>query len=110
MWPVALRLSQALAQMDQAQTQLGYTKSVRADRTALFPCAWRGRERWLQPGGPIVTVIDVDHLWVQTDVEESLIDSIQFNQTLNVRLPSGQIIEGRCSSRAWKIISRRSAT
>ena len=34
-------------------------------------------------------MIDIDHLWVQTDVEESLIDSIQYDQKLNVQLPSG---------------------
>jgi HlyD family secretion protein len=36
----------------------------------------------------------VDHLWVQTGVEESLVDSIQFNQKLLVRLPSGEETEG----------------
>ena len=48
----------------------------------------------MQAGGPIVTVVDIDHLWVQADVEESLIDSIQFDQKLKVRLPSGDEIEG----------------
>ena len=48
----------------------------------------------VQAGGPIVTVVDIDHLWVQADVEESLIDSIQFGQKLKVRLPSGDEIEG----------------
>ncbi len=31
---------------------------------------------------------------MQADVEENLIDSIQFNQKLKVRLPSGEEIEG----------------
>jgi hypothetical protein len=46
------------------------------------------------PGQPIVTILDVDHLWVQADVEESYIDSVQLNQHLKIRLPSGNIIEG----------------
>jgi HlyD family secretion protein len=41
-----------------------------------------------------VTILDVDHLWVQADVEESYIDSIQLNQHLKVQLPSGAILEG----------------
>jgi HlyD family secretion protein len=48
----------------------------------------------LQTGEPIVTILDVDHLWVQADLEESYIDSVQLNQHLRVRLPSGRIIEG----------------
>jgi len=45
-------------------------------------------------GAPIVVVVDVDHLWVQADVEESYIDDVQFGQVLSVRLPSGRTIEG----------------
>jgi multidrug resistance efflux pump len=48
----------------------------------------------IQAGGPIVTVLDIDHLWVQADVEETYIDQISFGQKLNVRLPSGNTIEG----------------
>jgi HlyD family secretion protein len=88
------QLQQARAEVDRAETQLGYTKidspldgvvSVRAARQGEMVAA----------GGPIVTIIDVDHLWVQTGVEESLVDSIQFDQTLRVRLPSGEEIEGK---------------
>ena len=49
----------------------------------------------IQPGAPIITIIDVDHLWVRADVEESYIDLIQFGQVLRVRLPSGDVIEGK---------------
>ena len=48
----------------------------------------------MQAGGPVVTVLDVDHLWVQADVEETYIDQITFGQKLQVRLPSGNSIEG----------------
>jgi multidrug resistance efflux pump len=48
----------------------------------------------VQAGGPVVTVLDVDHLWVQADVEETYIDQITFGQKLPVRLPSGNTIEG----------------
>ena len=39
--------------------------------------------------------MDIDHLWVRADVEESYIDNIQFGQTMKVRLPSGDILEGK---------------
>jgi len=39
-------------------------------------------------------VVDVDHLWVRADVEETYIDSIQFGQKLRVQLPSGNLLEG----------------
>ena len=48
----------------------------------------------LQAGEPIVTILDVDHLWVQADVEESYIDSVSLNQHLKIRLPSGNMLEG----------------
>jgi HlyD family secretion protein len=48
----------------------------------------------VQQGAPIVVVVDVDHLWVLADVEESYIDTVQFGQKLRVRLPSGDMLEG----------------
>ena len=48
----------------------------------------------LQVGEPIVTVLDVDHLWVQADVEETYIDRIGLNQKIKVQFPSGNTIEG----------------
>jgi HlyD family secretion protein len=86
-------LAQAIAQKDQAQTQLGYTEVYApVDGIVSVRAALQGET--VQPGGPIVTVLDVDHLWVQADVEETYIDGISFGQKLNVRLPSGNIIEG----------------
>jgi HlyD family secretion protein len=32
---------------------------------------------------------------VRADVEESYIDSVSFNQTLRVRLPSGDVLQGQ---------------
>jgi HlyD family secretion protein len=46
-------------------------------------------------GSPIVVIVDVDHLWVRADVEESYIDSVRFGQTLHVRLPSGDVLQGQ---------------
>jgi HlyD family secretion protein len=87
------QLAQAIAQKDQAQTQLGYTEVYApADGIVSVRAARQGEA--VQAGGPIVTILDIDHLWVQADVEETYIDRITFGQKLQVRLPSGDVIEG----------------
>jgi HlyD family secretion protein len=87
------QLAQAVAQKNQAQTQLGYTK-VYAPADGIVSVRVARQGETVQPGGPIVTILDIDHLWVQTDVEETYIDQITFGQKLKVLLPSGNEIEG----------------
>jgi HlyD family secretion protein len=41
-----------------------------------------------------VVVVDVDHLWVRADVEETYIASVVVGQKLRVQLPSGDVTEG----------------
>ena len=48
----------------------------------------------VNPGQPIVTLINPDDLWVRADVEESYIDRVSIGDTLTVRLPSGAEREG----------------
>src|SRR5205085_2614353 len=48
----------------------------------------------VNPGQPIVTLIDPDDLWVRADVEESYIDRVRIGDTLTVRLPSGEERQG----------------
>jgi multidrug resistance efflux pump len=78
----------AAAQRTKADVRLRYTElrapidgfvSVRAARAGEF----------VNPGQPIVTLIDPDNLWVRVDVEETYIDRVRLGDTLTVRLPSG---------------------
>jgi HlyD family secretion protein len=87
------QLRQAKAMRDQAQTQLGYTK-VYAPLDGIVSVRVAKQGEVVAQGGPIVVVVDVDHLWVRADVEESYIDVVQFGQKLQVRLPSGVLLEG----------------
>jgi HlyD family secretion protein len=48
----------------------------------------------VQVGAPIVTVVDIDHPWVEADVQETYEDDIQFGQKLTVQLPSGDELTG----------------
>jgi HlyD family secretion protein len=87
------QVAQAVAQKNQAATQVGYTK-IYAPIDGIVSVRVARQGEVVQAGGPIVTVLDIDHLWVETEVEESLIDSISFGQKLPIRLPSGETIEG----------------
>ena len=94
-------LTTTLAQVEQARateaqvaTQLGYTK-IYAPIDGIVSVRVAKQGEVVAQGSPIVVVVDVDHLWVRADVEESYIDTIQFGQTMPIRLPSGDILEGK---------------
>jgi len=87
------QLEQARAAAAQTATQLGYTK-IYAPIDGIVSVRVAKQGEVVAQGSPIVVVVDVDHLWVRADVEESYIDSITFNQILKVRLPSGDVIQG----------------
>jgi HlyD family secretion protein len=87
------QVQQAHADKTTADVRLGYMK-IYAPLDGIVSVRAARQGEVLQVGEPIVTILDVDHLWVQADVEESYIDSVQLNQKLRVQLPSGNIIEG----------------
>ncbi len=87
------QLEQARASAAETETRLGYTKIYSPiDGIVSVRVAKQGEV--VAQGSPIVVVVDVDHLWVRADVEESYIDSVAMNETLRVRLPSGRVLEG----------------
>jgi HlyD family secretion protein len=78
----------ANAQRAKADVRLAYTElhapidgivDVRAVRTGEV----------VNPGQPVVTLINPDDLWVRADVEETYIEQVRIGTTLTVRLPSG---------------------
>jgi HlyD family secretion protein len=87
------QLEQARASAAETATQLGYTK-IYAPIDGIVSVRVAKQGEVVAEGSPIVVVVDVDHLWVRADVEESYIDSINFNQVLKIRLPSGDVIQG----------------
>lgn len=87
------QIAQAVAQKDQAQTQLSYTEVYAPiDGVVSVRVALQGET--VQAGSPIVTVLDDNNLWVQADIEETYINRITFGQKLNVKLQDGQVIQG----------------
>lgn len=88
------QVQQAKALRDQATTQLGYTK-IYSPLDGIVSVRVAKQGEMVAQGGPIVVVVDVDHLWVRADVEETYIDAIGFGDTMKVQLPSGDVIEGK---------------
>jgi HlyD family secretion protein len=84
---------QARAARDQAQTQLSYTR-IYAPIDGIVSVRVAKQGEVVAQGAAIVVVVDVDHLWVRADLEESYIDSIRFGDKMKVQLPSGNVIEG----------------
>lgn len=83
----------AAAQRAKADVRLSYTEihapidgivDVRAARTGEF----------VNPGQPIITLVNPDDLWVRADVEETYVDRVKVGDKLRVRLPSGEEREG----------------
>lgn len=87
------QLQQARADKATADVRLGYTK-VFAPLDGIVSVRAARQGEVLQVGEPIVTVLDVDHLWVQADVEETYIDRVGLNQRIKVQLASGNVLEG----------------
>ena len=90
----------ATAQRTKADVRLRYTElhapidgivDVRAVRVGEV----------VNPGQPVVTLINPDDLWVRVDVEESYIDRVRIGDKLTVRLPSGVERDGH------RVLSRR---
>lgn len=88
------QLEQARASEAQVATQLGYTK-IYAPIDGIVSVRVAKQGEVVAQGAPIVVLVDIAHLWVRADVEESYIDNIQFGQTMKVRLPSGDILQGQ---------------
>jgi HlyD family secretion protein len=87
------QIAQARATKAESETRLGYTE-VFSPIDGIVSVRVAKQGEIVSEGSPIVIVVDVDHLWVRADVQESYEDAIQFGQQLRVQLPSGNVIEG----------------
>jgi HlyD family secretion protein len=78
----------AAAQRTKADVRLKYAE-LRAPIDGLVDVRAVRVGEVVNPGQPVLTLINPDDLWVRADVEESYIDRIRIGDTLTVRLPSG---------------------
>ena len=89
----------AAAQRKRADVRLSYSE-VRAPMAGIVDVRAAREGEVINPGQPIVTLINPDDLWVRADVEETYIDRIRLGDQLTVRLPSGEVRSGTIFYRA----------
>jgi HlyD family secretion protein len=77
----------AAAQRHKAEVRLAYTE-IRAPIDGIVDVRAARAGEVVNPGQPVVTLINPDDLWVRADVEETYIDRIRLGDRLKVRLPS----------------------
>lgn len=83
----------AAAQRTKADVRLKYTE-IKAPTDGVIDVRAVREGEFVNPGQAIVTLINLDDLWVRVDIEESYIDRIRVGEKLTVRLPSGVEREG----------------
>ena len=83
----------AQAQQARADVRLTYTE-LHAPIDGIVDVRAARVGEVVNPGQPVVTLINPDDLWVRADVEESYIDRVRIGDRLTVRLPSGEEREG----------------
>jgi HlyD family secretion protein len=89
----------AAAQRAKADVRLAYTE-IHAPIDGIVDVRAALPGEVVNPGQPVVTLIDQDDLWVRIDVEETYIDRVRNGDKLTVRLPSGAEREGTVFYRA----------
>jgi len=93
------QMENAQAQLNQANTRLGYTNIV-APVTGTVS-VWAARQgEIVNPGTPIVTIVDLSNTWVYASVPEQYSDKVQIGDTLTVRMPSGERMTGKVIAKA----------
>ena len=78
----------AAAQQAKADVRLKYTE-LRAPLDSIVDVRAVRPGEVVQPGQPVVTLINPDDLWIRADVEETYIDRVRLGDKMTVRLPSG---------------------
>jgi HlyD family secretion protein len=87
------QLNSARAQLAEAETRLGYTKIYAPVSGTVSVRAARQGEV-VNPGTPIVTLIDFTDTWVRVAAPETDARFISVGDKLKVRLPAGQPLDG----------------
>jgi multidrug resistance efflux pump len=93
---IRAQLDQAKAQLTQITARLGYTE-VRSPLSGVVSLRVARQGEVIRQGEPIVTIIDLDDVWVRAEVEESYVNRVVVGQVLPVRLASGDELQGRVS-------------
>lgn len=93
------QMASAQAQLAAAETRLGYTK-IYAPVTGTVSL-WAARQgEVVNPGSPIVTVVDLNNTWVYAAIPETYSQKIALGDVLQIRMPGGEKIPGKVITKA----------
>ncbi len=93
------QLLNAEAQLKEAEVRLGYTK-IYAPVTGTVSVRAAREGEYLNPGTPIVTIVDFTDTWVRAAIPETQADHIGMGDTLRIRLPGGTLTSGKVFSKS----------
>jgi len=88
------QLLNAEAQLKEAEVRLGYT-NIYAPVTGTVSVRAAREGEYLNPGSPIVTIVDFTDTWVRAAIPETQADHIGLGDTLRVRMPGGTQTSGK---------------
>jgi multidrug resistance efflux pump len=88
------QLLNAEAQLKEAEVRLGYTK-VYAPVTGTVSVRAAREGEYLNPGQPIITIVDFTDTWVRAAIPETQADHIGIGDTLRIKLPGGTVTSGK---------------
>jgi len=91
-------LRQSEANLSYSQSRLAYaTITTPLSGTVVFKAFEKGET--VSPGATILTIVDLNHLWVRVDIEETMIGGIILNTEATIRLEgsTGRVFKGRIS-------------
>ena len=83
----------ASAQKTEAETRLGYT-DIYAPVSGFVSVRAAREGEVVNPGTPIVTVVDLSDTWAYAAVPETYADRIRLGDQLSVRMPGGSKVSG----------------
>jgi multidrug resistance efflux pump len=88
------QMESAQAQVAEAQVQLGYTKIYSPINGKVNLKVAREGEV-VNPGAPIVVLIDLTQTWVYAPMPETYGDTVELGDQLRIRMPSGATLTGK---------------
>jgi HlyD family secretion protein len=88
------QLANSEALLKEAEVRLGYTK-IYAPVTGTVSVRAAREGEYLNPGQPIVTIVDFTDTWVRAAIPETQSDHIGIGDTLRVKLPGGTVTSGK---------------
>ncbi len=86
--------AQARAELKQIAVRLGYTE-LRSPLTGVVSIRVAREGEFVAAGSPVVTVVDLNDVWVRAEVEETLLGRLVLGQPLEVILASDLALVGK---------------